>query len=437
MRLKTRWATALCLAGIVAGGVGATAAQGYILRAHGHVYGILPAPGSQAMRRASVAAGQDVSYQGGPVMLTNRIFLIFWGPANSFAASYENPIIQWVQGLAADSGKTTNEFSVGSLYYQNNPHAYISRTVTFGGGVNDNRTYPANGCENPANSRGVCLSDGELQTEIAYVIRAEHWPTDRPRAPKDQYLIFTPNGVDSCQDRTETSCTFASKNAYCAYHGSFMMGSNAVVYSNLPYESGCDSGQAPSGVQGNADTDGTLDSGIHEVLESATDPNSTRSYNPAWITQQGYEIGDECDEPPQQNEFGVYGAPLGGSLTADTAFNQVIGSRTYYTQEIWALGTRLRASQGCAQRIGPTPQFSMSSGPDYAGQPISFNGAGSYDLGRPITQYQWNYGDGTVSTSARGSHTYTQPGVYQVSLTVSDAGGAGNASTQTQTVEVH
>ena len=423
---------------VLALGVGG--AQAYTVRSHGHVYGILPAPDARNHLRAGTAAGQHVSYNGGPVMLTNRLYLIFWGPRGSFAPTYQSSIVQWAQALAADSRKTTNEFSIGSLYYESHPRRYISRTVTYGGGIIDSTRYPANGCENPAHRGGVCLSDAELQAELVRDIRAEHWPTNGRLVPKDQYLLFTPRGVDSCQDRTETSCTFASKNSYCAYHSAFLVGSRAVVYSNLPYQSECDSGQSPAGAQGNADADGTLDSAIHEVLESATDPESTGSYDPGWITRQGYEVGDECDSPPQPNSLAVYGAPLGGALAGDTAFNQVIDLHTYYTQQIWALGTRWRPAQGCAPRIGPTPQFMVSSGPHSAGQAVTLDGTRSYDLVKPITQYAWNYGDGSpvdTSPGAQAAHIYTQPGTYQVSLTVTDAAGPNDASTQTQTLVVH
>jgi PKD repeat protein len=416
-------------------------AQAYLVRAHGHVFGVLLRPSSRVGLRAGIAAGQNVSYKGGPVMAQNRLHLIFWGPPGSFAPSYQNPIVQWAQGLAADSGKTTDEFSIGSLFYESKPRHYISRTVTYGGGVMDTRPYPPNGCENPVKPRGVCLSDGELQAEIVRVVRIERWSTDEPYVPKNQYLLFTPRGVDSCQDQTQTSCTFSSKIQYCAYHSSFMVQRRAVVYSNLPYEPGCDSDQAPTGVDGNADTDGTLDSAIHEVLESATDPNSTRYYNPAWTTSQGYEIGDECDYPPQPNPTSaVYGAPLGGVLANDTAFNQLIDGHTYYTQQIWALATAQHPTQGCAQRIGPTPQFNLPSSAHSAGQPVALDASSSYDLLRPIARYSWNFGDGSPvasSPTAHASHTYAQPGTYQVSLTVSDSSGPSDASTQTQAVVIH
>ena len=49
-----------------------------------------------------------------------------------------------------------------------------------------------------------------------------------------------------------------------------------------------------------------------------------------------------------------------------------------------------------------------------------------------IAGYLWDFGDGTTSTAANPSHTYTLPGPFVATLTVTDNGGA----TATQTVLV-
>lgn len=44
----------------------------------------------------------------------------------------------------------------------------------------------------------------------------------------------------------------------------------------------------------------------------------------------------------------------------------------------------------------------------------------------PITNWTWNFGDGTSSTAQNPSHVYTTPGTYSVSLTVTTSGGCTN-----------
>lgn len=427
---------------------GTAAAQAYVVRekhndrGQNRLYGITPRPGTRAaLARAAAGPSQPpLTYGGGSVMVTSRLYLIFWGSTGSFPATYQGPITQWAKDLATDSGKTTNEFSVTSDYYQTNPTKGITRNVLFGGAVTDTHPYPANGCgDNPG---GVCLSDGQLQLEIQRLIAANHWPTDNPFAPEEQYLMFTPNGVDSCSDPTQTSCAFSPNNGYCGYHSSFGIGNNAVVYSNIPYQSGCDSGLAPSGVARNADTDGALDTAIHEIAESATDPGSDG--NLAWADSGGYEIGDKCDgQSVFLNQQQTYGTPLGGSLTIGNAFNQLIGGHTYYTQQLWsnrATKTPVsRSAGGCLQRVGPTPVFQAPTTIQHVNHVVSFNGSGSYDVASTITLYGWNYGDGSAidtTHGANGSHTYTTAGTYNVRLTVEDSSGALDSSTETQTVKV-
>lgn len=144
------------------------------------------------------------------------------------------------------------------------------------------------------------------------------------------------------------------------------------------------------------------------------------------------EIGDLCN-PPYSGNNSDYGDPLGGSIKGNTAFNEVIGGHTYYTQAIFA--RPITYSNGfCAQRAGPTPNFAAST----SGSTVSFDGTYSYDLTGNITTYIWEFGDGSSQSTSSGhaQHVYAQPGTYQVTLIVEDASGAVNASAQTQTVGV-
>ncbi|NLT37711.1 MAG: PKD domain-containing protein [Methanomassiliicoccus sp.] len=58
------------------------------------------------------------------------------------------------------------------------------------------------------------------------------------------------------------------------------------------------------------------------------------------------------------------------------------------------------------------------------GDPITFNASTSTSTGK-ITNYQWNFGDGTIenTTSSTNAHFYDVPGLYMVFLTVKDNKG--------------
>ncbi len=64
---------------------------------------------------------------------------------------------------------------------------------------------------------------------------------------------------------------------------------------------------------------------------------------------------------------------------------------------------------------------------------VNFTGDASTD-DAGVTSYAWDFGDGSMSTLANPSHTYTQVGTYQASLTVMDVEGLTNSTTVTITV---
>lgn len=55
-------------------------------------------------------------------------------------------------------------------------------------------------------------------------------------------------------------------------------------------------------------------------------------------------------------------------------------------------------------------------------QPVTFNASKSYDVGGTIISYEWSFGDGNITTVTNPIvfHTFTDPGNYTVTLTVTD-----------------
>ena len=63
---------------------------------------------------------------------------------------------------------------------------------------------------------------------------------------------------------------------------------------------------------------------------------------------------------------------------------------------------------------------------------VSFSSERSTDPERSIVSYQWDFGDEETSSKANPVHTFTENGVYAVTLTVTDSAG----STSTDTLEI-
>lgn len=75
----------------------------------------------------------------------------------------------------------------------------------------------------------------------------------------------------------------------------------------------------------------------------------------------------------------------------------------------------------------PQATFSVDAEQPQAGQAITFDGTGSTDPDGQIENYRWTLGDGTVMEGANQAtitHTYEEPGNYQVTLVVTDTEGA-------------
>lgn len=74
------------------------------------------------------------------------------------------------------------------------------------------------------------------------------------------------------------------------------------------------------------------------------------------------------------------------------------------------------------------PPIANPDGPyrGYVGEPIKFDGSGSYDPDGRIVRYRWNFGDGYTAEGVSVTHTYKREGEYEVCLTVRDDDGATN-----------
>lgn len=66
---------------------------------------------------------------------------------------------------------------------------------------------------------------------------------------------------------------------------------------------------------------------------------------------------------------------------------------------------------------------------------IEFSSHGSYDPNATALAYHWDFGDGHTSTEANPTHTFTEEGIYDVQLVVTNAGGDG-VSSEAATVQI-
>jgi PKD repeat protein len=100
------------------------------------------------------------------------------------------------------------------------------------------------------------------------------------------------------------------------------------------------------------------------------------------------------------------------------------------TDDTGRTGTASTVIQVTAPNVLPTAVITTTATTGAAPLAITFGSTGSRDPDGTIASYAWNFGDGTTGTGAQVTKTFSTPGTYNVTLTVTDnRGGKGTATT--------
>ncbi len=365
--------------------------------------GVVPHIGAPSGAHAAATSGAgDLFLQESPctpgsfpfacwTMPRSTAYAIYWIPSGfRVDATYESLIDRYFRDVAAASGSATNVFSVATQYYDS--VASVGYASTFGGSYVDTTPFPPSGCSDGVDH--VCLTDGQIRTELENVLRATGWHG----SPTTMFFVMTPQGVGSCMDNVTGRCT---TTAYCAYHDGFVdTRHEPVLYANEPYAAGivdaqglrgCTDGTSPNG----GDADATLSTISHEESEMLTDPAGD-----AWRSVSGAEIGDLC--------VWQFGTPLGGTIGTD-AYNEVINGDRYWLQEEYS-----NDGNACLQRYTPSVPPSSFAAPAVKGTAAegrllsATNGAWRHAPSGYAYRWQRCAADGTgcADIAAAGEATY-------------------------------
>lgn len=225
------------------------------------------------------ARGNNPTYQGGPVVISAKVVLIFWGPSFSNASSPDFAYAQALQAFRNQYG-TNGEYNVITQYYQNPGKQLIQLSNLASGTADmfDTATPPTN------------VSDAAVQGEVNKYLSTHTFNASTI------YEVVIPSTSYS-SDQGEDSCG-GPNLAYCAYHSSYSSGSNNVLYAIEPYPS-C-SGCQVSGWTAAQNEDHFI---CHETREAVTDPLGTGW----WNTRSGEELDDQCAWSPTPFLSGGFG----------------------------------------------------------------------------------------------------------------------------------
>lgn len=388
-RSRAFLAAAALAAAIVASGIAASSASAILQRLpDGQVVSYQPLRSkAPAIRFDRIFNNMD--YNGGPIMPSNTVHLVFWSPKGYGAypgpgspPQYVRGIEQYFKDLQHDSGTDHNVNSVDPQY-NDLTGAFAKYSIKLGGVILDKDPYPASKC--PVNRNVTnCLTDAQFQAEVEHVAAAHHLKNGLSK----EMFVLTPPHVESCFSSNAShnfgGCSVgihpSKLAAYCAYHQETLR-SPMWFYANDPFEAGvriggqlaCEDGHHPNGI-----SDGELQAGLsHELNESITDPIPNDAWTNGVGANHGFEVGDQCDTQ--------MGTPIGKHH--GQPYNQVINGHFYWYQEEWSNDTNQ-----CVQRITLPAKVPMATLKVKAGSGLRmrFNATGSTAPGG-VADYSWQW----------------------------------------------
>jgi hypothetical protein len=221
----------------------------------------------------------DVSYNGGPVLLSPKVYLDFWGPDWSSDSSEEQSasyLLSFYKGLGTSEDTWSR---ITTLYGDTKGKPTFTGSV-FASSFIDTSAPPA------------AVTPDDLAAEA--VAAADHFGI---KDLADAIVVVASQSGTCFTDGFEgSSCPPASSSmpGYCGWHASASDGTSALAYVNLPYQPDAGSECGADWINADGPLDGFSTVGGHEYAESITDPVPDSGWIDTADTISGGEIADKC-----------------------------------------------------------------------------------------------------------------------------------------------
>jgi hypothetical protein len=225
----------------------------------------------QVVPDTSPDADKLMLYHGGPIMLgTNALYIVYYG---TFSTG-QNGTTTIINDFFSNIGGSGN-YNVNTTYYDKNGD-YIINSLSFS---------PTNNVYNDNYSIGKNIGNNGIERIVKRALTGGHLPVQTAAI----YFVVTAPDV-----------TGSEISGLCAFHGNstkLVSGVN-IIYSAIPDFAGAPLKACDGNIQifheknspnNNLGADDALDSFMHELSESVTDPDGN-----AWWGRNG-EVGDICN----------------------------------------------------------------------------------------------------------------------------------------------
>lgn len=244
-------------------------------------------------KAASCVGGNNgINYHNGPILTgTTHIYYIWYGnwALNPTASGILTNLAQKIGG--------SPRYNINTTYYDING-TNVSNSVTYAGTTT--YTYPY----------GVALSDAQIQTVVSTAIQTNKLPNDT----NGVYFVLTSKDVTA----TSGFCT-----SYCGWHSQTTVLGKDIKYAFV----GDPSQKCPTACEAqtvspnnNPGADGMASVIVHELEETATDPD----FN-AWYDNLGWENSDKCAWTFGTTKY----------ASNNSQYNMTLGTLKYLIQQNW------------------------------------------------------------------------------------------------------
>ncbi|MEM7374466.1 MAG: PKD domain-containing protein, partial [Bacteroidota bacterium] len=191
------------------------------------------------------------------------------------------------------------------------------------------------------------------------------------------------------------------------------------------------------------DNDGATHSTSKTIVVTAPnqDPIADFSFNPGTPTTASLINFDASASNDPDGSIATYTWTFGDGNTA-SGQNP---THSYSNAGPYSVTLTVTDNQGASAFLSKTVSVGTPNVPPVAASTVSpitghapllvtFDGSGSSDPDGTIQTYEWNFGDGGISSLVTTGHPYTSAGTYIATLTVTDNDGASHSISTTITV---